>query len=124
MGTVAAILLAVVGLIHLAPGLIAFTPRRAATAYGTPITDPDLELLLRHRAILLGTIGLGLLVAAFVPAARPATLTAGILSTASFLALTTTIGPSRLNPRTLRVARIDIAALTALIAAACLLAVR
>ncbi|MDO3646725.1 hypothetical protein [Nocardia mangyaensis] len=120
---VAAVVLAIVGLVHVVPGVVALAPSRAATAYGTSIPDRDFELLLRHRAVLLGTVGIGLIVCAFVPAARPVTIAAGIISTASFLALTAVVGPSQLNPRTLRVARVDVAALVALIAATCLLAV-
>lgn len=120
---VAAVILTIVGLVHLVPGVIAVAPSRTATAYGTSIPDRDFELLLRHRAVLLGTVGIGLIVGAFVTAARPATITAGIISTASFLALTAVVGPSRLNSRTLRVARVDVIALIALIAATCLLAV-
>lgn len=49
--------------------------------------------------------------------ARPVTIAAGILSTGSFLVLTMAIGPRALDARTLRVARIDVGALAALVLA-------
>ncbi|MGW5451304.1 hypothetical protein [Nocardia sp. NPDC003979] len=118
MGTgIVATLLVGVGILHIVPGVVALSPRRASTAYGTEVADKDLELLLRHRAVLLATVGFGLVVGAAVPAARTVTLTAGIVSTATFLVLTAVIGPGNLNARTLRVARADVIALVALIGA-------
>ncbi|MBW0275225.1 hypothetical protein ATM97_08740 [Nocardia sp. MH4] len=114
---VGAVLLVVVGLVHVLPGVVAIAPGRAATAYGTDVPNRDLELLLRHRAVLLALVGIGLIVGAFVPSARPVTIAAGILSTGSFLVLTMAIGPRALDARTLRVARIDVGALAALVLA-------
>ncbi len=111
-------LLVGVGILHIVPGVVAFSPRRARTAYGTAVTGRDLELLLRHRAVLLAMVGIGLLVGAAVPAARGGTIVAGIVSTASFLVLTAVIGPRQLDARTRRVARVDVVALAALIGAA------
>ncbi|MCA2208504.1 hypothetical protein [Nocardia rosealba] len=114
---IVATLLVGVGILHIVPGVVALSPRRASTAYGTVVTDRDLELLLRHRAVLLAMVGFGLVVGAVVPAARALTITAGIVSTATFLVLTAVIGPGRLNARTLRVARADVIALVALVGA-------
>ncbi|MEV0060616.1 hypothetical protein [Nocardia sp. NPDC050718] len=120
---VGAALLVVVGLVHVLPGVVAVAPGRVATAYGTEVPNRDLELLLRHRAVLLALVGIGLIVGAFVPSVRAVTIGAGILSTASFLVLTAAIGPGALNPRTLRVARVDVGALAALVVAALVFAV-
>lgn len=56
----AATLMLGVGLVHVAPGVVAFAPGRAASVYGTEVANPDLELLLRHRAVLLASTGAAL----------------------------------------------------------------
>lgn len=112
---IGAVLLVVVGTVHVLPGVVAVAPARAATAYGADVPNRDLELLLRHRAVLLALVGIGLIVGAFVPSIRVAMIATGILSTGSFLVLVATIGAGELNARTLRVARIDVGALAALV---------
>ncbi|MGV9752611.1 hypothetical protein [Nocardia farcinica] len=114
-------LLLVVGAIHLAPGIVALSPRRARDLYGTAATDPDLALLLRHRAVLLALVGAGLMYAAFTPAVRPAMILAGFLSMLSFLAFAAR-DRGNLGPRTRRVARIDLAATVLLLLAGGLVA--
>ncbi|MFD3508371.1 hypothetical protein [Nocardia sp. NPDC058666] len=115
---VATMLVVAVGLVHLVPGVVALAPRRAAVVYGTKVRDRDLELLLRHRAVLLTLVGVGLIVGAFVSSTRAVTMTAGVLSTGSFVALSVAVGWGNLNSRTRRVAQVDVAALAALAVAA------
>ncbi|MBF6215151.1 phosphopantetheine adenylyltransferase [Nocardia puris] len=117
----AATLMLGVGLVHVAPGVVAFAPGRAASVYGTDVANPDLELLLRHRAVLLASTGAALITGALVPPVRVAALTAGVVSVSSFLALTAVIGTAALNAKTRRVARVDVGALAALVGAGCLL---
>ncbi|MFD4429282.1 hypothetical protein [Nocardia sp. NPDC058497] len=115
---VGTVLLVGVGLVHVVPGVVALAPGRAAAVYGTAITNRDLELLLRHRAVLLALVGIGLIVGAFVPPVRAVTVAAGIISTSSFLVLAAVVGLGDLGAPTKRVARIDVGALAALVAAA------
>ena len=119
---VVTVLLLLAGAVNLLPGWIAFAPGRIPTAYGVSVAgrdSADLTLLLRHRAVLLGLVGLALLCAAFTPSLRIPAVTAGAVSMTSFLAFAHT-APA-LNNATKRVARIDLAALTLLAAAAPLL---
>lgn len=108
-------LLAGLGLMHLVPGVVAITPRAARTAYGVEASDPDLTLLLRHRAVLLAAVGTGLIAGAFAAPVRPAAVTFGGISMASFVALAR--GNPGLRRQTRRVVRADIAGLAALAAA-------
>ncbi|MGI5467398.1 hypothetical protein [Streptomyces sp. CA-132043] len=119
---VATALLLLVGVVNLLPGFVAFAPSRITTAYGVTATGPDfadLSVLLRHRAVLLGLIGLALIYAAFTPSFRVPGITAGAISMGSFVLLTRS-APG-LNHATMRVARIDIAAIMLLAVAAVLL---
>lgn len=109
---VAQALLIGVGLVHVLPSFVAFSPDAAQTAYGVELSSGDLEVLLRHRAILLGLLGVGLIIAAFMEALRPAMIGAAAISMGTFLVLTATTG--ELNAETVRVAWIDVAALVGL----------
>lgn len=80
--------------------------------YGVAVTDPDLLLLLRHRAVLFGLLGGALAVAAFVPRWHGAALGAAALSVVSFLLLAW-IGDNW-NAAIGRVVRVDGIALAAL----------
>ncbi len=60
--------------------------------YGISIEDPNLAILMRHRAVLFGIVGTLLLSAAFSPAFRPAGLVAGLVSMLSFVVLAVLVG--------------------------------
>lgn len=105
-------LLIIVGLVHVLPSFVAFSPDAAQTAYGIDLTSGDVEVLLRHRAVLLGLLGCGLIVAAFMEALRTAMIGAAAVSMGTFLVLVATT--EGLNAETLRVAWIDVAALVGL----------
>ena len=86
--------------------------------YGIEVADPDVELLLRHRATFFGLTGLGLIVATMVPGHRSPAITVGVLSLGSYIALAEAIETP--NTRLEHVKRIDIALVMALVAAALL----
>lgn len=114
-------LFVVVGAVNLLPGFVALAPSQINTAYGVSIAgsdSADLTVLLRHRAVLLGLVGIGLLCAAFLSSLRVPALSAGAISMGTFLLLA--YSTSGLNDATMRVARIDIAAFAALAVAAVL----
>jgi hypothetical protein len=114
-------LLVIVGAVNLLPGYVALAPSKVSTAYGITVQgadSADLTVLLRHRAVLLALVGVGLLVAAFLPSLRGPAIAAGAVSMGSFLILAW-VTPA-LNSATTRVARIDIAALVVLVVAAVL----
>jgi hypothetical protein len=79
--------LIVVGVIHLMPLSGALGVGRLNSLYGISITDPDLSILMRHRAVLFGLLGLFCFYAAIKPPLQFIALTAGAISVGSFLYL-------------------------------------
>lgn len=75
------------GLINLAPAIGAVSNSQLARLYGIAIAGPELSLLLRHRALLLGIVGVLLLVAAFREQLRTTAGLAGLFSMLSFVAI-------------------------------------
>lgn len=56
------------------------------------MADPNLVILMRHRAVLFGLLGCFLIYSAFRPSAQAVALIAGIASVVSFLWLAWTVG--------------------------------
>ena len=81
-------LMLVVAVIHLLPIGGFFGADRLASLYGIEITDPSLEILMRHRAVLFGILGAFFAYAAFAPALQPIAFAAALASLGSFLFLT------------------------------------
>ena len=92
MSTVIAGLLIVVGLINFLPILGVLSADRLSQAYNTPITSPDLEILMRHRALLFGIVGGFVLYAVFVPAYQGAAMLMAGVSMFGFLLLVWQVG--------------------------------
>ena len=84
--------LIVAGLIHLLPVAGMLGVERLASLYGVAITDPNMEILMRHRAVLFGLLGGLLVFAAFKPALQPLAFVLGFISAASFLYLAWSVG--------------------------------
>lgn len=104
------------GAIHLLPLAGVLGAERLAVLYGITTPEPNLELLLRHRAVLFGLVG-GLLVgSALHPPLRRLALGAGFVSAASFLLLAGLV--PGINAQLSRVVRADILALALLVGAA------
>lgn len=68
MGRVLSVCLLVVGVIHLLPLAGVVGASRLSALYGIAVAEPNLELLLRHRAVLFGVLGGLCIAAAFQPA--------------------------------------------------------
>ena len=85
MRKVVAGLLVLVGIIHLLPVSGVLGPERLTALYGISLSDPNLVILMRHRAVLFGLLGLFLVYAAFKPAFQPMAFFGGLLSVMSFL---------------------------------------
>ncbi len=118
MKLLTALLLAAVGVIHLVPVSGLLGNDALARLYGVTITTPDLEILMRHRAVLFGIVGGLLVAAAFMHRLQPVAILAGLMSIASFLWIAWTVGDY--GSAIAGVVRVDIVALVALIAAAAL----
>jgi len=86
------LLFLVAAAINLAPAVGAASPERMATLYGLALDDPNLEILMRHRAVLFGIVGSFLVVAAFHRPLRAAGYLAGFASMLSFLLIAWLVG--------------------------------
>jgi hypothetical protein len=85
-------MLVIVAIIHLLPLPGVLGTHRLESLYGIPITDHNLEILLRHRSVLFGLLGSFILVAAFHPPLQATAFVLGSISVASFLWLAWTVG--------------------------------
>ena len=101
-------MLVLVALIHLPPLLGVLGAARMESAYGVPIADPNLAVLMRHRAVLFGLVGSLMVAAVFVPSLRAAALLISLLSAGSFVLLAWS--SAGLNANLGRVAMVDVAA--------------
>lgn len=63
-----------------------------AALYGVVLDDPNLAILMRHRAVLFGLLGVFLAVAAFRPALQPMAFVGAGVSVISFLYLVVSVG--------------------------------
>lgn len=106
-------MLILVAVIHLLPLSGVLSSERLAALYGLSFTEPNLEILMRHRAVLFGLLGAFLLYAAFHPALQMYALIAGFVSVVSFLYLAWSVGGY--NEQLGRVFIADVVALIGLI---------
>ncbi|KAA3651443.1 MAG: phosphopantetheine adenylyltransferase [Proteobacteria bacterium] len=105
-------LIIIVGIIHVLPVLGVMGADRIMILYGVEINDPNLEILMRHRAILFGLLGLFIIYAAFKPVLQPLAIVAGFVSVLSFLVISVLVGDY--NDSIDKVVMADIVALVAL----------
>jgi hypothetical protein len=112
--TIACLTLA--GVIHLLPLPGALGAAQLTRLYGVAAEDPNVWILLQHRAVLFGLLGVLLIVAAFRPELRAVALIAGLVSTVSFLAIAWGVGGY--NAQVARVVVADVLALVLLLVAA------
>ena len=110
-----AALLLVVAVIHLLPLAGAAGSRQLRALYGIEIDSPDLEILMRHRAVLFGILGGFFAYAAFVPALQPVAFVAAAMSILSFFYLAGKVGGY--GPAIRKVVRADVVAAVCLAAA-------
>jgi len=106
----------IVALIHLLPLIGVLGDTRLAALYGIEITDPNLLILMRHRAVLFGLLGLFFVIAAFVPKMQWLAITYGVISTLSFILIAYQV--PAYNRELAKVIMIDWVALGTLLAAA------
>jgi hypothetical protein len=85
-------LLVLVGIIHLLPISGVLGTERLSALYGVTLGDPNLVILMRHRAVLFGLLGLFMVYAAFKPSLQPLAFLAGFLSVVSFMAIAWSVG--------------------------------
>jgi hypothetical protein len=100
-------------LIHALPVAGVLGAGKLQALYGIPIEDPNLVLMLRHRAVLFGLLAAFLTHAAFQPELHRLALLGGAISVCTFLALAWSAGDY--NAAMTRVVRADVVALVALL---------
>lgn len=85
-------LMLVVAFIHVLPitGLLGVS--KLESLYAVSISDNDLEILMRHRAVLFGMLGTFIAYAAFKPRLQPVAFIAAFISIASFFYLAYSVG--------------------------------
>ncbi|MES2041183.1 MAG: phosphopantetheine adenylyltransferase [Pseudomonadota bacterium] len=107
--------LVVAGLVHLAPVAGCLGQAQLAALYGISVNGPDVEILLRHRAVLFGLSGVFMLFAAAKSELQWFALGAGLVSVISFLSIAIIVGGY--NAAIGRVVMVDGVALLALVVA-------
>ena len=117
-----AALLVLVGLIHILPVSGVLGAERLSALYGVSIVDPDLAILMRHRAVLFGLLGVFMIYAAFKPAFQPLAFLAGFVSVVSFIVIAWAVGSY--NEAIRRVVIADVVAVIALCVAGLLYVVK
>jgi len=109
MKYVVSTMLVIVGLIHLLPLSGVLGSASLASLYGLQVNDPNLQILMRHRAVLFGLLGFFFVFAAFKPALQSMALISGFVSVVSFLVLAWSVG--HYNAQVSRVFTADLLAL-------------
>ncbi len=85
-------LLLIVAIIHILP-VSGFTGvARLESLYGVAISGSELEILMRHRALLFGILGVFFAYAAFTPSMQPLAFIAAFATILSFFYLAATVG--------------------------------
>ena len=115
----ARILLAVAGLINFLPVIGLISAGRIAGAYDVEWAGRDLELLLRHRALLFGLVGGFLLASVILPAWQWQAISMAGLSMLGFLYLAWELAP--VNAALQRIGVADLVGLACLVAGAVLI---
>lgn len=105
-------MLVVVGVIHLLPLSGVLGSDQLARLYGLSFGEPNLAILMRHRAVLFGILGLFFVFAAFRPEIQTVAFLAGFVSVVSFLWLAWSVGGY--SSHVARVVMADIIALVCL----------
>ena len=105
-------MLVIVAIIHLLPLPGVLGSERLAALYGLSFDEPNLAILMRHRAVLFGIVGVLALVAAVRPALQPLAFVVAFVSIVSFLWLAWSTGGY--NARVGRVVTADVVALVCL----------
>ena len=114
MKYVSIVALLVAGLIHLMPVPGVMGASTLARLYGIEVNDLNTAILLQHRALLFGVLGVLMLSAVALPGLRVTALTVALFSAASFIVVATAVGGY--NPAIGRVVVADVVA-SALLAA-------
>ena len=113
METVFRVCLFISGVINFMPSLLAFWSNKISSSYGIDIPNSNDELLLRHRAVMLGIIGGVMIFSAISKKYYSLSVSIGLISMVSFIILYALVG--NINPELQKVMKIDIAGILILL---------
>lgn len=108
MKYVTIVALLVAGIIHLLPVPGVMGVSTLQRLYGIEVNDPNTAILLQHRALLFGVLGVLMLSAIALPWLRVTALTVALFSAASFVVIAMAVGGY--NPAIGRVVVADVVA--------------
>jgi hypothetical protein len=92
MQYVSIVALLVAGIIHLLPIPGVMGASTLARLYGIDVKEPNTAILLQHRALLFGMLGVLMLSAIALPWLRVTALTVALFSAASFIVVAMAVG--------------------------------
>lgn len=92
MKYVSIVALLIAGIIHLLPVPGVMGMSTLTRLYGIEVNDPNTAILLQHRALLFGVLGVLMLTAIALPSLRVTALTVGLFSAASFIVVAMAVG--------------------------------
>lgn len=92
MQMIISVLLIIVAVIHLLPLSGVLSAKRLTALYGLSFDEPNLEILMRHRAVLFGLLGVFLMYAAFQAEHQPIAFVVGFVSVVSFIWIAWSVG--------------------------------
>lgn len=81
-----------VGFINIAPLIGIISAKKLEALYGIAVNEPNLQILMQHRALLFGLIGGFLLYSAIKPVLQIPALSMALISMAGFIAIALKIG--------------------------------
>ncbi len=108
-------LLVLVGITQILPVMGVVGTDRLTALYGLTFEEPNLAILMRHRAVLFGLLGSFIIYSAFRPTLQPLAFVAGLISIVSFIALAWSIGGYNVQIRNVVIG--DLVAIVCLVAA-------
>jgi len=115
VGRVVTAMLIVIAVIHLLPVSGVTSGEQLSTLYGLSFEEPNIQILMRHRSVLFGILGVFILFSAFKPRMHLYALTAATVSVVSFLYLAWSVGDY--NAPIGRVFKADLVALFCIVVA-------
>ncbi len=92
MQIIISVLLIIVAVIHLLPLSGVLSAKRLTALYGLNFEEHNLEILMRHRAVLFGMLGVFFIYAAFKSELQSIAFVAGFVSVVSFIWIAWSVG--------------------------------
>ena len=118
MNRITRAILLIVGLVNAFPLIGIASAGVLSSLYGIPAMEGDLVILMRHRALLFGLLGVFIGLSAFKSHLQPYAIAAGLVSMLGFIALAVTAG--EYGAKVANVVWVDVVASIGLVAVALL----